>query len=277
MSKISTVQKKQNMVWSTLQEHRLIELYGQDHIAIEGLGRSVDANKKKKLAWQKLALTLNVEFGSAFDAEMVKKKFQNMKASLRKKQTANALSLNKTGGGQGTDTPLTTAEEHLLSFLGDTKAFTGEKQFVESQMVSTKLGEDSKYTAKDTASSSRQYLEVCPSLEADSSNQKVTHSSSTPLSGKDALEDGLTSRNIDTMTGSASGDSSAGKRTSDTSSDAGPSKKPMAKEETSSLEQHELALRIEVLKKMLHVLEKVEMIVDDVIINNTVPIVFADP
>jgi hypothetical protein len=248
------------MGWSTLQEQRLIELYYQDRKMIEGLGRSADANKKKKQAWQKLALTLNVEFGSALDANTVMKKFQNIKTSLRNKQTTNTMSMHKTGGGQGTNLPLTPAEEQLLSFLGDTKAFAGEKQFVESQMVS--VGVANICASKDSASCSIQDLEDSPSLEEASSGQNST-SIPTPPSDSAA------------RTSMAAGDVT-GKRHLDTCND-GPSKRHTTMEDGNNLVQTELALRIEVLKKMLNVLDKVEMIVDDIIIQHAVPVVISDP
>jgi hypothetical protein len=126
------------MHWSSQQELRLIELYEDERHLIDGTNNSSDANRKRKQAWQRIAMTLNLESGSKLDHNDVRKKFQNMCTGMRSKLAQNRQSIQKTGGGEGSQQPLSLPEERLYSLLGGTKAFTGERFFIESGADSLK-------------------------------------------------------------------------------------------------------------------------------------------
>jgi hypothetical protein len=151
------------MGWTVQQEHRLVQLYKQEQADIDGTGSTVDANRRRRLAWQKIAVTINIEFGADYGLEVVKKKFWNIKANLRSKQTTNNMSQHTTGGGVGTELQFTAAEELLHSILGSTKGFKGEEHYIESvtqsQLATTsslrdKSGDQSMATRNRSSSSS---------------------------------------------------------------------------------------------------------------------------
>ena len=76
---------------------------------------------------------INTETFATFEAKAMKKKFQNIKMALRSKKSAEREQIMKTGGGTKATIVFSRAELALDSLLGQTKAFVGEPEFVESQ------------------------------------------------------------------------------------------------------------------------------------------------
>jgi Myb/SANT-like DNA-binding domain len=255
------------MGWTVQQEHRLVELYKEEQADIDGTGSTVDANRRRRQAWQKIAINLNVEFGTDYAPDTAKKKFWNIKASLRSKQTANGMSQRKTGGGEGVELKFTAAEELLYSIVGATKGFTGEKHYIES-LVMPQINSPFSLSEGTSTTSREEAREQSPAITDEPSTSSSAIAETQERQGSHSQVDMHS-------TAGSSGDG-VGKRKCTVHVEEAPEKMQQTEEEGSQFEQMKQSLEIQVLRKKLEVLEKMEMLLDNAILRNSEPFLILD-
>ena len=144
--------------WTEERELRLVELCSIRQSEIDGTGNSNDINKRRNSAWDYITSLLNAETRSNFDKNQVKKKYQNLKSSAKSKIAENVKSRNKTGGGLHISKALTEAEKQLEGTLGQTRGFTGEKNYVESRFFSQVSNNNQNQTSDSIFNQVSKYL-----------------------------------------------------------------------------------------------------------------------
>ena len=108
-------------MWTSEQECLLIAKYKEFQSDIDGTGNSAEANKRRNSAWDKTRDAINASFAVNYTTKQVKKKFQNIKGTLREKMSEHKKSLNQTGGGPSNELKISPCEELLHKTLGETQ------------------------------------------------------------------------------------------------------------------------------------------------------------
>lgn len=117
------------MAFSKQEELRLIELVRENSEKLFGTGLFANGSSIRKKAWDDITLTINAENATLKrTTEQIKKKWYNTKSSAKAHNAEIKKSRSMTGGGPQPET-LTSAEEAVVDFLGDTPSFSGIQGF----------------------------------------------------------------------------------------------------------------------------------------------------
>ena len=127
--------------FDTEKDARLVELYRENQEDLECLGNSTQANKKRRLSWEKIARCNNVENRTNFTWGQCKKRWQNVKSVAKFANSANKRSRHQTGGGSNDAKPLSDTSNMIIDLPGETAGFTGCEEGMETSVsVCGKIG-----------------------------------------------------------------------------------------------------------------------------------------
>ena len=80
---------------------------------------AVVTNQRKKMEWQEIADRMNVVSRQVRDQKDVKKKWQDLSSSSKKKESCRRREMNKTGGGEADYESVSTTEQKVIAVIGE--------------------------------------------------------------------------------------------------------------------------------------------------------------
>ena len=97
----------------------LVEEVGKRKEVLFAKFSAVITNQRKKMEWQEIADRMNVVSKQVRDQKDVKKKWQDLSSSSKKKESCRRREMNKTGGGEAEYENVSTMEQKVIAVIGE--------------------------------------------------------------------------------------------------------------------------------------------------------------
>jgi len=97
----------------------LVEEVGKRKEVLFAKFSAVVTNQRKKMEWQEIADRMNVVSKQVRDQKDVKKKWQDLSSSSKKKESCRRREMNKTGGGEAEYENVSTMEQKVIAVIGE--------------------------------------------------------------------------------------------------------------------------------------------------------------